>query len=92
MNIAESRAKAKRIEETTTTPGWGDIMAILDEMVSESQRKVMHLITSDPDKLTGKTAIRHASRSKALTDFKEAVYDASKILSPNPTGRGEQGG
>lgn len=85
----EQIAASKRIAEAITHPGWGDIVKILDEMRLESQAKLQHLMDSDPDKLTGKTALRHASRAKALKDFSEAVYDASRISAPNPTGRGK---
>ena len=92
MKSYEARDAAKRIAETITTPGWGDIVKILDTMASESQTKVLHMMSVDPEKLTGKVAIRYASRARALHDLKEAVYDASKILIPNPTGRDKAGG
>lgn len=81
-----TREDAASISSVLAMPGWEVIVRLLEEQRNESQQTVLDLMDSQPDKLTGKVAIRHAARAKSLLDFKEAVYDSQKILTP-PTAR-----
>jgi len=85
--------RARRIQATLSTPGWLDILTLLDEMCAEAQGEVLHMMSVTPDKLTGKGAIRLASRARALRDFKDLVIDELKVLEPpNAKARGKMGG
>ena len=64
-------------------------MAILNEQANEARDKVFRMAASEPDKLTGRTAIRLAARAQSLWDFKDELEDELKILAPNPQGRGK---
>ncbi len=77
-------ARAKRLHDTMQTPGWADAMAMLDEQANEPRDELFDMIARTPDKLTGKTSIRLASRAKALKDYRESLEDEIKILLPNP--------
>jgi len=80
--------RAMRIQATINTPGWADIAALLDSQAQESREEVFHIMSASPEKLTGKAAIRLASRARALMDFKESISDELKVLEPpNPKGR-----
>ncbi len=81
--------RAKRIADTLSTPGWQDIEAIRSGMAEEYRQDLYHMISTTPDKLTGKAAVRLASKAKALEEFRESVEDELKVLAPRPKGRGE---
>jgi len=74
--------EAAEIQATLQTPGWQHIEAMLIEQASEPKDELWEIMSRKPDTLTGKSAIRLASRSAALNDFKESVYDRLKILVP----------
>lgn len=76
--------RAQRIKETMGTSGWRDILAILDEQIADPKDRLYAIMSSRPDTLTGKAAIRLASRSKALIDFRESIEDALKPLENSP--------
>lgn len=79
-----TKEAAQRIRETMQTAGWADIMGILTEISGDARGQLIGIIARKPDTLTGKTAIRLASRSAALTDFREEVEGALKLLDPQP--------
>ena len=87
-----TKDEAKRIQETICTPGWSDVLKIIEEMIVLPGDKLLHIMGSDPEKLTGKTAIKYASRRKAMLDFKEEVYEALKICSQSNGTEREVGG
>lgn len=87
-----TRDEAKRIQETICTPGWSDILKILEARIVEPQDKLLHMMGRDPDKLTGKTAIKYASRRKELLDLKEEIYEALTICSQSNGTEREVGG
>lgn len=75
--------RAVRIQATINTPGWRDIVTIIDASILEAQEEVLGLMLRTPEKLTGKAAIRIAAKARALKDFMETIEDEVKILSPN---------
>ena len=74
--------KALRIQATVNTPGWADILGLMEYQSDDAKEEVFHLLTSSPEMLTEKTAVRLASRVKTLEDLKEAISDELKILVP----------
>ena len=65
--------------------------AILRRMLAEQSElpkdELWAIMANKPDTLTGKTALKYAIRSKALTDFKDSVEDELKALNPVGAGR-----
>ena len=80
--------QARRLVEMMSMPGWSDVHSIADEHISEAEESVFSLMTSNPDKLTGKTAIAKANRARGVRDFIEAIEDARKIFDPSTQGQG----
>ena len=74
------RDAALRLRDTMNSAGWPDMVTLLDGMISYEQEAVMDAMASRPDTLTGKAAIRHASRAKALKDFKQEILDSQQLL------------
>lgn len=87
-----TKDEAKRIQETLCTPGWHDVLKIMEDMSKDAESKVMHLLSSSPEKLTGRTAIKYGARRKALLDLKEELYEALKICSQSNGTEREVGG
>lgn len=79
MSAVEAAAE---IQSTLNSPGWRHIEAMLDEQAQEPKDELYEIMSRKPDTLTGKGAIRLASRASALKDFKESVYSRLKILIP----------
>lgn len=75
--------QARRLVEMMNMPGWRDAHVIADEQISDAEESVFSMMTSNPDKLTGKTAIAKANRAKGVREFIEAVEDARKIFDPS---------
>ena len=80
--MTEQFEEAVQIQATMETPGWAHIMAMLDEQATEPKDELYEIMSRKPDTLTGKSAIRLASRCAALKDFKESIFDKLKILIP----------
>lgn len=78
--------RAERIKDTVSTPGWGDILAILHDQINESQEQFFHIMVTKPESATGKTGIKYSSRAKALMDFRDEVQESWKILIPTGDG------
>lgn len=74
--------RAQRIREFLGSQVGHEIMAILDEMAREPKDELWEIMAKKPDTLTGKTALKYAIRSKALTDFKEALADEARAATP----------
>lgn len=79
--------QAQRIQATINTPGWLDIVRLLDEMAASSKDDLFEIMTKRPEKLTGRIAIAKANRADALIEFKEELY---ALVAPlNPKGQGK---
>ena len=67
-------ARLRRMYETMHSPGWPDIVKVLDEMAQSQKDELIEIMTRKPETLTGRIAIAKANRTKALTDFKDELY------------------
>ena len=76
--------RAHRIQATMMTPGWQDILAMIDEQMLAPKERLYEILASKPEALTGRIAIGLAARSAALRDLKESLEDELKILIPTP--------
>jgi hypothetical protein len=72
--------RARRIAATMSSDGWGDVVEMLNTQAQESADTLLDLMGRKPDTLTGKTAIKLASRRAALLDFMESLTDEVKLL------------
>lgn len=63
-----------------TSTGGRVLRDMLVEQAMEPQSELYEIMARRPDTLTGKTALKYAIRSKALSDFIELVDDEVKIL------------
>lgn len=75
-------AKAERIHATMHTPGWADIIQLLDEMAQTPKDELFEIMVRKPESLTGRTAIAKANRAKGLIEFKEELYALVGPLNP----------
>ena len=82
-------AKAERVYATMSTPGWVDIIQMLDEMSKTPQDELFEIMVKKPETLTGRIAIAKANRAKGLMEFKEELY--AFVAPLNPKGQGKQG-
>lgn len=78
--------KQAQITQTWNSPGGLYIRATLDGHIADAQERLIKLM-DEPDKLTGKAAIRLAARRKALIDFRDTILD--EIAPLNPKGQGK---
>ena len=78
--------KAKRINDTMLTPGWKDVVEVLDEMALAAKEDLFEIMTKRPATLTGRTAIAKANRAKGLIEFKEELLALVAPLNPNGQG------
>lgn len=74
--------RAKRLSALMSMPGWKDIVDMIDEQAQDCAEELLTIMSRKPDTLTGKTAIKLASRRSSLLDFKESVEDEVKVLLP----------
>lgn len=81
--MIDQMQQAQAIKSILQSGAAHHLWAMLDEMVADDTNNLIGIIAKRPDTLTGKTAIRLASRAQALKDFKEAVLDTQKILEPS---------
>ena len=72
--------QAYQVKETLGTAGWKLIESMLDAQAFEHRDTVLQIMAYKPDTLTGKKAIGLAAKARALSDFKESVYDTLKLL------------
>jgi len=70
------------IREAWDSHGGMLIRRLLAEQISEPKEVLWDLMSRKPETLTGKVALKHAIRSKALTDFQESIEDELKPLNP----------
>ena len=82
-----TRPEAEAIRYCLQSPGWLHIQKMIDDEISENRVELERLMSKDPDKLTGKTAIKYAVRARALSDLKEQILDSQRILQSERTGR-----
>jgi len=75
-----NKEAAQRIQAVLSMPGWVDIKQMFDEAILEPREKLAHIMASEPDKLTGKTAIKYAVRARAISDLLEDIEDSQKAL------------
>ena len=81
-----SKDRALRVNDTMNTPGWLDIIQMLDEMSQAPKDELFEIMVNKPETLTGRTAIAKANRAKGLIEFKEELY---ALVAPlNPKGQG----
>lgn len=69
--------KQQQISNAWNSPGGLYIRAVLDGHIEDAQERLINLM-DEPDKLTGKGAIRLAARRKALIDFRDTILDEIK--------------
>ena len=82
-------ARANRIKDTMTSPGWlFDIEPIIQELAKDDLEKLVSMIDSRPDELTGKKAIRLASHRRGLLDLLERLDDEVRINLPQTANGG----
>ncbi len=82
-------ARAIRIKDTMSSPGWVfDVEPILRELAQDDLEKLVTMIDSRPDELTGKKAIRLASHRRGLLDLLEKLNDEVRINLPQTANGG----
>lgn len=80
---------ARRISNTINTLGWQDIRNLaMSEIADEAMEKLVKILSSRPDTLTGKTAVSLAARRKAILDLFDLIEDKVRIYLPE----NQQGG
>lgn len=85
----DPKARAERILGTMETPGWLDVLALMDEQTNEAKEELFETMVRRPDQITGKKANQLAGRVRGLQDLKESLLDAVKPLAPTRIGRAE---
>ena len=70
-----SEPRLQRIWDSMRSPGWPDIVGILDGMIGTAQKDLLNIMTKKPETLTGKVAIAKANRANGLMDFKNELND-----------------
>ena len=55
------------------SPGGFVLRKMLDDQSAEPKDELWEIMARRPDTLTGKSAVKLASRSKALVDFRESI-------------------
>lgn len=78
--------RAQRLLSLFEHPGWGDVLALARERIEEPRASLLVLMESNPDKLTGKTAIAKANRAKGVEDLLEEIESAAKFSPPTRKG------
>ena len=71
--------RAIALAETWASLGGEVLREMLSERIKENKDQLYHLMSSKPDTLTGKAAIRLASRAAALEDLLVDIQDDIKI-------------
>lgn len=71
---------AQRLQVTASTQGWGDIMSLLDEQITDKKEMLFRIAATKPDSLTGRKAVSMAAGAMALIEFKDSLL--GKISSP----------
>jgi hypothetical protein len=66
--------KQAQLSQTWNSPGGLYIRSVLDGHIEDAQERLIALM-DEPDKLTGKAAIRLAARRKALMDFRATILE-----------------
>ena len=72
-------SRARRIAHLSQCEGFQDLMSDLTERIAEAKEELFQIMSSKPDILTGKTALRLAARAKALEEFRENILDEIKL-------------
>lgn len=72
--------RAQRLQNLVTSPGWDDLRAIaMERIADDATGKLISILDSRPDTLTGKTAVRLASRRKAILDLFGEIEDEIRV-------------
>jgi len=79
-----TRPEAEAIRYCLQSPGWLHIQKMIDDEIQTNRDELSELMAKNPDKLTGKTAIKYAVRARALEDLKEEIFGSQKLLAPQP--------
>ena len=80
--------RSDRIFSLSRSNGWMELVAMLDEQIAEPKEKLYQIMSSKPDTLTDKSAIRLAATAKSLENFKESLEAEIKISNPSTQGQG----
>lgn len=71
-------SRAQRLRHLMNCEGWSDLMAMLDEQISEPKDALYEVMTRQPHLLDKPTSIAKANRARALEDFKESLLEANQ--------------
>jgi hypothetical protein len=81
--MSDQKDRAQRLKSLMLQPGWADLIKSKDEEVAKNTDALLSMMDSKPETLTGKTAIRYASKRKALISFFEDLSDEVRINAPD---------
>lgn len=81
--MSEQLDRARRLQEMMRTPGWLDLVAMLNAQAKEPEDELYEIMAKKPDSLTGKTALKYAIKARSLRDFMESLQDEIKLLPEN---------
>lgn len=72
--------RANRLRDMMNTPGWRDVVTMLNEEAKGAESELCDIMASRPEQLTSQSALKYAIRSRALRDFLESLTDEVKLL------------
>lgn len=72
--------RAHRLKEMMHTPGWRDVVTMLNDEAKGAESELVEIMATRPDALTGKSALKYAIRARALRDFMEMITDEVRLL------------
>jgi hypothetical protein len=75
--------RSERIYSLSLCEGFPELIEMLKEQISEPKDRLYSIMSSKPDTLTGKSAIKLAATAKALERFKESLEDEIRISNPS---------
>lgn len=78
--MSEQMERAHRLKDMTFTPGWRDVVAMLNDEAKGAESELVEIMATRPDTLTGKSALKYAIRARALRDFMEMITDEVRLL------------
>lgn len=71
--------RARRIQETMSSPGWRDIEAIARQRIEDARDSLISIMSLRPEELTEGRSFTLAARQKELSDFLEVLRDEVRI-------------
>ena len=74
MSTTEARkADARKIASLVQHEGWPVLQLHLEEQKAEGRDFILSLMSSKPESLTGRVALRHGMKVRAYTDLGEWI-------------------